>query len=85
VIVRVLQRRVLRLQDHLVPARGEDRRDRRLADVAAPAAPVTRDEIIEGADAVQLHEVKQLLPRIREVLAQVIRDGDALLPQLGRR
>src|SRR5882724_460165 len=83
VIVRVLQRRVLRLQDHLVPARGEDRRDRRLADVAAPAAPVTRDEIIEGADAVQLHEVKQLLPRIREVLAQVIRDGDALLPQLG--
>src|SRR5882672_2135044 len=40
VVVRVLQRRVLGLEDHLVPARGEDRRHRRLADVATSAFPV---------------------------------------------
>src|SRR2546427_5794787 len=34
VIVRVLQRRVPGLEDHLVPARGEDRGEGGLADVA---------------------------------------------------
>src|SRR5712692_3521643 len=46
-VVRVLQRRVPRLQDHLVPARGEDRGERGLADVATAAAAVPGDDDIE--------------------------------------
>ena len=61
VIVGVLQRRVLRLEDHLVPARGEDRRHRRLADVAASALAVLREQLIECADAIDLHQVEKLL------------------------
>ena len=41
-VVGVLQRPVLRRDDVLVPRRREDRRDGRLADLAAPAAAVAR-------------------------------------------
>src|SRR5207248_3102294 len=82
VIVRVLQRRVPGLEDHLVPARGENRGDRRLTDVAAVAAAVLREQIVETADAVHLHEVEELLAGMGEVLAQVVRDRDALLLEL---
>src|SRR2546425_2426375 len=81
-IVGVLQRRMPGLEDHLVPAGGEDRRDRRLADVAAFALAVPRDQLIEGADAIHLHQVEELLARVREVLAEVVGDRDALLLEL---
>ena len=48
-IVGVLQRRVPRIEDHLVPARGEDRGDRRLADVAAAAFAMLRDQLVKRA------------------------------------
>src|SRR5882672_29192 len=47
VVVRVLQRRVPRLQDHLVPARGEDGGEHGLADVATAAAAVPGDDGVE--------------------------------------
>src|SRR3954469_25210525 len=50
VVVRVLQRSVLRFQDHLVPAGSEDRSDRRLANVAALAGSMDGNELIERAD-----------------------------------
>src|SRR5262249_49188224 len=82
-VVGVLQRRMPGLQDHLVPARREDRRRRRLADVAAPAFAVSRNQIAEGLDRIYFYEMKKLLARVGEVLAQVVGDGAPLLLELG--
>src|SRR6185295_11213006 len=74
--------RMARLEDHLVPARSEDRGRRRLADVAAPPLAVLRDQLIEAPDRVDPDEMKQRLPRVSEVLAEVIRHRVAELLQL---
>ena len=83
VVVRVLQHGLVALQHELVPARGEDRRDRRLADVAAQAAAML---VANGGERLQLadaHEVEQLLARIGEVLAEMVVDRDAAACELG--
>ncbi len=64
-IVGVLQRQVLALQDVLVPGRGEDRRHRRLADLAAlPAGRAARADPSNVLDAVQRAPGEELLPRV---------------------
>ena len=68
-VVGVLQRGVPGLQDHLVPARGEDRSDRRLAEVAAPALAVLGDDGVKGFHAINFYQMKQFLARVGEVLA----------------
>ena len=82
-VVGVLQRRVLGLEDHLVPARGEDRGHRRLAHVAAAAFPELGDERVERFYFVYFYEMEKLLPRVREVLAQVSVHPEAPLLHLG--
>src|SRR3989475_12610430 len=82
VIVRVLQRRWPGLEDHLVPARGEDRGEGGLADVAAATAAMPRDDRIETHELADPDEVEQLLARIVEVLAQVVFHVDAAFLQL---
>src|SRR5574341_2196184 len=82
-VVRVLQRRVLGLEHHLVPARGEDRGDRRLADVAAASAAMLGDDLVEGSELAELDEMKQFLARMGEVLAEVAVDAEAALLHLG--
>ena len=83
VVVGVLQRRVALLQHELVPARGEDGRHRRLADVAAQAAAVLGDHVLEGLELADAHQVEQLLARVRKVLAHRGVDADAALLELG--
>ena len=81
-IVRVLERRVFALQDHLVVQAREDARDGRLADLAAVARAVRADELLERAVALDLHDLEQLLAREREVLAELLAHdltGGALL------
>src|SRR5882762_6566597 len=82
VIVRVLQRRVPGLQDHLVPARGEDRREGGLADVAAAAPAVLGDDGVEAHKLAHAYKVEQLLARVVEVLTQMVLHVDATLSQL---
>src|SRR5882762_6618168 len=82
VVVRVLQRRVPGLQDHLVPARGEDRREGGLADVAAAAPAVLGDDGVEAHKLAHAYKVEQLLARVVEVLAQMVLHVDAALSQL---
>ena len=53
---------VLVVEDVAVELAGQDRRDRRLADVAAAAAAVRLDDVVEAAVAVDRDEVEQLLP-----------------------
>ncbi len=83
VVVRILQRRVLGLEDHLVPARGEDRGDCRLAGVAAPALAVLDDDRVEGPQVPDPCQMKKLLPRVIEMLAKVVLHFEAALFQLG--
>ena len=71
-VVGVLQRYVIRGQNVLVPAGGQDRRHRRFADIAAMALAVLTDQSAEGANAIHLHNVEQLLAAVREVLAQIL-------------
>ena len=47
----------------------------------APLA-VARQQVVEGLELVQAHQVVELLARVREVLAQVVADRDAGLLQL---
>ncbi len=77
VVVGVLQGCVRSGKDVVVPARREDRGDGRFADVATPSAAVRRDQRIERLDALDAHEVVELLAGVREVLAQVGVDLDA--------
>jgi len=83
VVVRILQHCLVALQHELVPARGEDRGDDWFADVAAEAAAVLRQRVAEGLELADADEVEELLPRVREVLAQVVGDRDATGCELG--
>src|SRR5690606_23484192 len=75
-VVRVLEAGVLLLEDVVVPRGREDRRDGRLADLTTLPAAMLADQVLEGANAPDAHEVIELLARVREVLAEVIVDGD---------
>src|SRR6185503_9034126 len=54
-----------------------------LADIAPPASPVLADQRLEAFQLVDAHQVKELLPRETEVLAQPVADGMAEPLQLG--
>jgi hypothetical protein len=83
VVVGVLQRRVTLLEHELVPARGENRRDRRLADVAAESLAVFLDDCVEGLELANAHEVEQLLTCVWKMFAHRDIDADAALLELG--
>ena len=72
------------LDDVLVPQAGQDRRDGRLADLAAVPLAVAADQrrrtILMPLD---LDDLEQLLARVGEVLAQVV--GDLLARRLELR
>ena len=61
---RVLQRVVGLIDHHLVEQAREDRPDRGLTDFAAVPLAVTLEQLIKGADLVDLDDLEQLLPRI---------------------
>ena len=73
-VVGVLQPEVAIVEHVLVPGRGEDRGHRGLADLAARAAAVPGEQRVEGAEPVHADEVEELLPGVREVLAEVVGD-----------
>ena len=83
VVVGILQRRMLRLEDVFVPARGQQRADGGFTHFAAVAFAVFGQQCLERLDAFDADQVEQLLARIGEVFAQVVVDLDALLAQLG--
>ena len=83
VVVGVLQRRPLALEDVAGAERGEDRADHRLADVAAPAGAVPADDLAERRQALDPDHVEELRPRQLEVLAERVAHLDAGLLQLG--
>ena len=64
-------------QDVLVPAGGKDGRDGRFADIAAMTLAVITDQCPEGADAIDLHDIEQVLAAVREVLTDVLADFHA--------
>ena len=76
-IVGVLQGHVVGGQDVLVPAGGKDGRDGRFADIAAMTLAVITDQCPEGADAIDLHDIEQVLAAVREVLTDVLADFHA--------
>src|SRR5690606_14733056 len=66
-----------------VPAGGEDRAHRRLADVAADmAAAVPGQQLLEALDAFHADEVIELLAGVGEVFAQALVDFHAAGAQL---
>ena len=72
-VIGVLQRNVRGLGDRRVPARGQNRAHRRLADLTAQGirmAAVAGHQLGEGLDAFDAHQRVELLTRVREVLAQ---------------
>ncbi|MNF78705.1 hypothetical protein D3C84_608980 [compost metagenome] len=82
-VVGVLQRHQQRVGDRLVPAGGEDRADRRLADVATGvAAAVLGQQFLEADHPLHPHDGIQLLTGVGEVLAEALVDGDATSGQL---
>src|SRR5262249_12912663 len=68
-VVGVLDGRVV--EHVVVPRAGENRCDRRAADLAATAAPVARQQRIEALDAAELDDLEELAPGVGEVLAKV--------------
>ena len=68
---------VLTAQHVFVPNRSQNGPDRGLTDFAALTLAMTVDELVEGMDIVNPNEVRELLPTMRKVLAQVIIHGDA--------
>src|SRR5205814_2568636 len=70
VVVGVLQRGLLAIEDVPVAERRQDRGDHGLADVAATTPAVCGDQLGEGPDAAHPDQVEQLLPAVVEVLAQ---------------
>ena len=63
VVVGVLQGRLVARQHELVPARGENRCDRGLADIAAEAASMLAQQLVERAQTADAHQMEQLLSR----------------------
>ena len=80
-IVGVLQRLVLAVEDVLVPQAGQDRGHGRLADFAAVPAAVAGEQLVERLDLLDLDDLKQLLPRVGKVLAQVLVDASCRRPR----
>src|SRR4051794_18209411 len=74
---------MLFLEHELVPARRENARHGRLADLAAESVAMLCKEFAEAAPPFDTYDVVQLLARIREVLAEVVVDREALLLHLG--
>ncbi|EKT80631.1 cellobiohydrolase A [Rhodococcus opacus M213] len=70
VVVRVLQTRLVAVQDVVRVGGREDRCDYGLADVAARTLPVLRDQRGERARVGGLHDLEQLGAGLLEVLAQ---------------
>ena len=76
VIVGVLQRRLLALQDVPTPEARENAGDHRLADVAAAAETVLGDKSAEGGDLLDAHDVEEVGTRkLGEMLAQAMTLG----------
>ena len=80
-IVRVLKRGVV--HHVLVPEAGQDRRDGRLADLAAVPLAVAADQLGERLDPLDLDDLKEFLARVGEMLAEVIDHFLAQRRQLG--
>ncbi len=76
-VVGVLQGVVRRVADRLVPQRRQDGSDGRLAHLAAGAAAVLADDLVERLQLLGLDDGEQLDARIREVLAHMMADSDA--------
>ena len=79
VVVGVLQRCVCGLQHMAVPTGREDGRHGGFADVAAAAAAMLLDQVLERGDAFDANEVVELLAGMWKVLAEVCVDGHAEL------
>ena len=69
-VVAVLQRRLLALEDVVAARRREDRGDGRLADLAPSPRSVTGNQPREGPDPRRGDDLEQLGPALLEVLAQ---------------
>ena len=76
-VVGVLERRVGWVEDALVPEARQDRRDGRLADLAAVPAAVRGDQGVERLDLLDHHDLIELLAAVREVLAEPVVDPSA--------
>ena len=83
VVVGILQRGMLWLEDIFVPAGSQQRANGRFTHFAAVAFTVFRQQLFKGFDAFHPDEVEQFLTGVRKVLAQVIVDFDALFRQFG--
>ena len=81
-IVGILQRQVRRLQQVFVPAGGQHRGHQRFTNLAAVPLAVAANQLLEGMDMVDPHQVVDLLARPREMLADVFFHFDALRRQL---
>ena len=81
-VIGVLQRQMGRFQQVFIPAGGQYRSHQRLTDFAPVALPVAADELFKGMDAVDAHQVVNLLTRVREVLADILFHLHALGCQL---
>lgn len=81
-VVGVLQRGALPLQDVPGAEAGQDRADHRFADVASATGAVALDNGTERSQPADLHSVEKLSPAEREVLAQCLAHGDSGLLQL---
>ncbi len=69
-VVGVLQRRLLAVEDVTAAEARQDGRHRRLADVAALAGAVPGDQLGEAGDAQHLHDLVEFGAGVREVLAE---------------
>ena len=83
VVVGVLQAGLLAVEDVARRQRGEHRRHRRLADLAAAPLAEAGDELGERADAGDPHDLEQLGAGHREVGAEALDDGLARRGQAG--
>src|SRR5262249_24350730 len=71
-VVGVLERRVGRVEDVLVPEARQDRGDRRLADLAALPPAVRGGQGVERPDPADPRDLIKLLTAGREVLAEAV-------------
>jgi len=76
VVVAVLQGGLLAVEDVVAARRREDRGDGRLADLAAGARAVAREQPREGADPGRCDDIEELGPALLEVLAQGLGELD---------